>query len=375
MIHSGLPRVVLRALVAAFGVSVVSAQTGGLPDYGHQWSVVTGINAPTRTIPATGFPQGRTIESVQYDYRIMTREVTVAEWYEFVTAFAPHVPSVGVSPNSSEFLGTIGISWSGTSGGVPQYTLHVGVDQRPATPGWRFGARFANWLHNGKPTAATSPGGVVPLSAFSSGAYETSTFGQTQIPPGINVFTDQTTRSEGARFWIPNMHEWVKAMYWDPDKNGSAPGGKQAGYWAYPITSDTAPAPGDPALGGQTNTGTFPAGHARPLDVGSYPDVMSPWGLLDGSGGASEWTEGWSLDTAHAFRLMAGSSFSASASPEEIDRLVLLLSKAPIFSGGGIRLASAVVPTPGVAVGLGALWLGWGGRRGGSEKVTVSGGM
>lgn len=356
----GRPSRAAALLFSAIFFSAIPAlaQTGGLPDYGHQWSVVTGINAPTQTVPTAGFPQGRTINTVNYDYRIMTREVTNAEWLDFVQAFAPHLNTTGVSDIDTQFTGG-SLERVGYANGVPQYAILSGRANRPTLPGWRFTARFANWLHNGKPTAASSPGGVVPISAFSSGAYDTSTFGATTVPPGVTVLTDQSARSEGARFWIPNMHEWVKAMYWDPDRNGLG----QAGYWAYPITSDTAPIPGDPALGGQTNTGTFPQGHARPLDVGSYASVMSPWGLLDGSGGATEWLEDLNNATFPQQRLIAGSRFTSTLPPEVADELGRFATQSPFFSGVGIRLASMVVPSPGVVLTLGSLFLGWGGRR------------
>ncbi len=338
--------------------SAATAQTGGLPNYGHQWSVVTGLNASIVTPPSTIFPSGRAIHSANYDYRIMTREVANIEWLEFVQAFAPHLASTGVGAAATQFRGT-GIEWLGSVGGVPQYQVNSEYANRPADPGWRFVARFCNWLHNGKPLPSQSPGGVVPLSAFESGAYETSTFGQVVNKSGVTVFTDQTARSESAQFWIPDSHEWVKAMFWDPNKNG--PG--EAGYWQYPITSDTAPVSGNPAFGGQTNAGPFPQGQTRPLDVGSYPDVMSPWGLLDGSGGASEWLEDWKNPASPGLRLRGGTASISLFNPATVDRIGGFQQGSPLQSGGGIRLASLVIPAPGVSVTLGASCLGWGGRR------------
>ncbi|MGD9692263.1 MAG: SUMF1/EgtB/PvdO family nonheme iron enzyme [Phycisphaerales bacterium] len=339
--------------------SSAAAQTGGLPDLGHQWSVVTGINAPIVTPPSANFPFGRAIQSVNYDYRIMTREVTNTEWLQFVRAFAPHLSTVGVGATDPQFRGT-GIEWLGSVGGVPQYQLSSEYANRPTDPGWRFVARFCNWLHNGKPLPSQSPGGVVPLSVFESGAYDTSTFLRVIDPVSKTpIYLDQPTRSENAQFWIPDSHEWVKAMFWDPNKNG--PG--VAGYWQYPITSDTAPISGDPAFGGQTNAGPFPQGQTRPLDVGSYPDVMSPWGLLDGSGGASEWLEDWKNPATPQLRLRGGTASISLFNPATVDRIGGFQQGSPVFAGGGIRLASLVIPAPGVCVTLGALCLGWGGRR------------
>ena len=86
------------------------------------------------------------------------------------------------------------------------------------------------------------------------------------------------------------MDEWVKAGYYDPDRFGEGEGG----WWDFPDSSDTQLIPGRPELGGQTNAGSdteWPSGQARPHEVGLYPGTQSPWGLLDVSGGASEWTE------------------------------------------------------------------------------------
>src|SRR5690606_36322403 len=139
--------------------------------------------------------------------------------------------------------------------------------------GWRYIARYCNWLHNGMPT-----GPDAEQWAFETGAYDTSTF--TRNPDGS--FNDQRERSPGARFFIPSWDEWVKAVYWDPERNEG-----EGGWRMYPY-GDTVPVPGDPDEGGQTNASLNDVGT---FDVGSYPDWTTPWGLLDASGGATEWLE------------------------------------------------------------------------------------
>src|SRR5690606_21628647 len=103
-----------------------------------------------------------------------------------------------------------------------------------------------------------------------------------------NTFTDQATRSPGAKFWIPSLDEWIKAAHYDPDRWRDG----EAGYWRYSHTSDDPPIPGAPGEG-QTSAGYDPPGvdEAFYIPLGSYPDVQSPWGLLDTTGGAAEWTE------------------------------------------------------------------------------------
>ncbi len=198
---------------------------------------------------------------VDYEYRISRTEVTGAEWFEFVQAYAPYA---GQDANSSTFIGNL-VTWHPASG----YGLRSGAENKPiARIGWRFAARYVNWLHNGK---ANTP------EAFEAGAYDTSTFGDV---PGGGI-TDQATHSLGARYWIPSLDELVKASHFDPDRHG--PG--QPGYWLYPTSSDTAPVWGPPGVG-QSH-----AGSGFLYEVAAFRDVQSPWGLWDTSGGVTEWTE------------------------------------------------------------------------------------
>jgi hypothetical protein len=82
------------------------------------------------------------------------------------------------------------------------------------------------------------------------------------------------------------LDERTKAGFWDPNKDGVG------GYWKYPNGTDHALLPGFlPENGGQRNSGDRDGGFSFPLDVGSYPNELSPWGLLDIAGGEWEWTE------------------------------------------------------------------------------------
>jgi hypothetical protein len=202
-----------------------------------------------------------------------------------------------------------------------------------------------NWLHNGKKSAneATS-------ADFETGAYDTSTFDRVQGPSGNFYFTDQDSHSEGARFWIPSLDELTKAAFYDPNRHGEG----QGGYWDYPTSSDTAPIPGDPALGGQTNAGSvqpqyndWPSGQFRPLDVGSYPDTQSPWGLLDTMGGGLELTETWTTTNQESQALrylgLTGALYSPLFQGELGD-----ITGTSVNSWFSLRLAS-IVPTPGGA--------------------------
>ena len=130
-------------------------------------------------------------------------------------------------------------------------------------------------------------------------------------------------------------------MHWDPAKDIG-----QGGYWLYPTSSDVAPITGLPVSFGGDGTAQTSAGIRMPGDpnipyipVGQYPDVMSPWGLLDGSGGFAEWTE---FAGEPNVRVIKGSDYLLPASADKVDYLGV-----GVFSAfrHGVRVAS-VVPTP-----------------------------
>jgi formylglycine-generating enzyme required for sulfatase activity len=303
-------------------------------DHGHHWSRVGDPHNANAVIPPQ-FPwePARHVGRVDYKYRMMTREVTVGEWYEFVQAYAPHYEGPA---NDSEFTG-IHIVWQGSPGGVPQYRMVEGTENRPVAVGWRYAARYANWLTHDK---------ALDAAAFESGAYDTSTFGWTKVGD-IPVFTDQRNRSEGAQFWIPSFDEWTKAGHWDPDRYGE----DQGGWWLFPTTSDTAPVSAEPDMGGETNGGPFPPGQVRPLDVASYPHIQSPWGLLDVSGGASEWSEDINHDVLAQRRSASGTGiYQPGALPSTWDILGAQAFPSPTATFG-VRLAS-VIPAPATMVVL-----------------------
>ncbi|MGP1310928.1 MAG: SUMF1/EgtB/PvdO family nonheme iron enzyme [Phycisphaerales bacterium] len=299
---------------------------------------------------------------VDYRYRISTTEVTWGQYHEFLQAYAPVMPSnfrfgiVGDYIVNGDFdIQPSPIEFVGLSGSVPQYSLDQSRANEPATAGWRFFARMVNWLHNGKKAA-----GEVVSADFEIGAYDTSTFGRVDEGPfGVPHLTDQDRRSPGARFWIPSGDELLKAMHYDPNKDGQG----NAGYWDYGHSSDTV-TPGDPAQGGETNAGfgaQWPAGQHRPLDVGSYADAQSPWGLLDGVGGAPEWTEEWDFPSDPFDGLQNDRMIFNSAAFRNVelgrlfpDGIPTWNDESPWFHDATLRLAAAI-PAPG---GAGVLALG-----------------
>jgi formylglycine-generating enzyme required for sulfatase activity len=81
---------------------------------------------------------------------------------------------------------------------------------------------------------------------------------------------------------------------------------------------------------------------------------MSPWGLWDVSGGASEWTESpwWEFPGSSRYRAVEGSSLSHN--PELFDRIEIAELDRPTGSHG-LRIARAVPGASGVGVFVCAL--------------------
>lgn len=322
-----------RGVSSAFAAAAVCAAAhvalagpGAPPNWGYEFVTIGAVgNRPTIPSEVPRVPALQ-IGAVNYQYRIAKTEVTGANWFEFVQAYAPYIgDDFGNLAFSS---GAIIFNGFGP-GGVPSYTMNAVHNDQALAFGWRYAARYANWLHNDK---------AITQAAFENGAYDTSTF--TSNPDG--TVNDQLAHNPGARFWIPTQDEWVKAAYYDPNKNGLG----VEGYWLHPSGQDTplqGGLPGQP--GAQTPAPVQGPGETPP--VASYPDTNQPWGLLDTSGGQAEWTE-TGFNEFGGRRLRYGSYTGVGANYVNLDRIDRL-TYAFHASGerSGMRLASAV-PNPGV---------------------------
>jgi formylglycine-generating enzyme required for sulfatase activity len=286
--------------------------------------------------------------SVNYEYRIGRFEVTTAQWAEFFTAAydrpandrIPHLlppDHWGAQPAA------------GVNGGT-RYVVPAGNEMRPVGDiSWRMAAIYCNWLCNDKRT---------DRAAFLSGAYDVSTFGGA-------IFTDQATRSPGAKFFIPTLDEWVKAAHYDPNKNGQG----QGGYWEYSITSDTEPVGArPPGWPGSTGRGQVNAGWADgsqySVPLGAYATVQSSWGLLDTGGATTEWTEEILMSSSGIKDRIYKGSWWTDGSPayDFIGSVGSEFPSVPIFQYG-FRVAAAIPAPSGVVCAFAAFSFGLGRRR------------
>jgi formylglycine-generating enzyme required for sulfatase activity len=235
--------------------------------------------------------------AVPYEYRIGRLEVTTSQWAEFFNAALDRPANDRLPHVVAPFVWGAASTTPQNPGGR-RWNVPVGNEMRAVTGfDWRTAAMYANWLHNDKSS---------DRSAFLNGAYDVSTF--TYLNDG-SLFTDQLTRSPGARYWIPSIDEWMKAAHYDPAKQNSD--GTLGGWWQYSNSSDTPFRCGPPGVlvrtddrlgpdpnGELANANSrwngliFPGFDPFVVPLGAYPDTTSPWGLLDVAGAAKEWTEG-----------------------------------------------------------------------------------
>ena len=277
-------RIILNA--CAVGLCAGAAIAGGEPQdvvqiYGLDFALI-GDPGNRATTPEETRGSTAQLGAVDYEFWLSTTELSVEQYIEFVEAYLPfYVKRTGSRITVPAFVGDAMDASFGEVVLWPAYSLGD-----PVNMGWEYAARYVNWLHHGK---------VIEEWAFETGVYDTSTF----VEDDNGVSLHQAARSPGARFFMPTFDEWTKAGYWDPNKNDG-----EGGYWAYPNGSDIESHPGLPEDGGERNAGER---IIFPIEVGSYPDVTSPWGMLDMAGGQSEVTESPSRPDRLHRRIVSGS--------------------------------------------------------------------
>ncbi len=303
---------------------------------GFEWCDIT--TPGNAAYPGNRFGVNAGRGSVGYSYRMAKTEVTTGQMLEFYNTFATQSDAL-YQVMRSNIIGwptvtdpTYPLSAPGSRDILSPDVPNAG---RVAVKGmtWRIAAIYCNWLHHDKSS---------DWNTIQTGAYDARTFGY----KSDGTPTDQRTRSPGAKYWIPSLDEWLKSAFYDPKKDGVG------GWWNQPNGSNTPLIPGFPGVGQTSAT----VGLMDPvwIPVGSYPDVKTPWGLLDVSGSAAEWTEEFGGFFGRD-RLLGG---SVEGDPDlRYDDPGEQRSNCPNCFAGGLRIAS--IPTPGtiwvVAVAAGLL--------------------
>jgi formylglycine-generating enzyme required for sulfatase activity len=250
---------------ACWVVSVVAflaflCPTSALTAGSLHWSE---IGDPGNSPDHTGFG------AVPYVFRIGTFEVTNAEYIEFLRAVA--------SESDPNFLYDLGMNvfvdypgGIGRTGEPGNYEYHIQRDRgnRPVIQvSFWTAARYANWLHNGRPIGPQGP------DTTDDGAY-------TLTPDAMAANTVE--RNPGARYFIPSENEWYKSAYYKG-------GGIDAGYWSYPTRSDIRPKRTQPP--GDDNSANRHLVVRNVTDVGAYIHSPGPYGTFDQGGNVEEWNE------------------------------------------------------------------------------------
>lgn len=336
------PRATLRRSLAPIIVAVVAAscafaapKVGGPDELGISWAT---IGAPGNrhteawelpNTPPLDPPLVNPMGGVKHRYRMATTEVTNGLWFQYVQAYRPYV---GSEFASQSFTGGAIIFMGFESSGLPRYTLSQHFENTAVRIGWRHAARFVNWLHNGTPT-----GDDLTEAAFTQGVYDAATF--TTNPDG--TINDNTTAAKGAKYWIPTQDEWIKAAYYDPNRYGEGEGG----YWPQPNGQVEPLVPGFPGEpGAQTSAGIHPKAPGPgtgPIPVGAYPDVNAPWGLLDVSGGAPEWTSTLGYGPVNIIGMFSHGTANGTVMHEYFDMIDIFGLGRP-HDQRGVRLASPI---------------------------------
>lgn len=321
---------ILKAVIAGVALAAMPAVA---QDYDFDWAVIGDVGNPVYDGPDPfNFVTGR--GSVDYKYRISTREVTTGQWLEFVNTFSTQSDDLKYFGMPMVWGAELDFDYNGPGW---RWKLQEGPNSGMRPVGgitWYDAARFVNWLHNEKSS---------DLSAFVDGAYDTSTFGYDDN----GNLTDQAVHHPDAKFWIPTLDEWIKAAHYDPDRYGPGAGG----WWTYSTASDDAPIPGPPGEG-EANTGfELPDYEEWLIPLGAYQAVRSPWGLYDTAGATAEWLEDFVHPEDPEERFLDGTR--AGVLNPDLDAIQFLQSWTPDSPSAysGLRVAS-LVPEPGIGVVL-----------------------
>jgi formylglycine-generating enzyme required for sulfatase activity len=289
------------------------------------WACACGFSSasePIETVPVGNPGNGASatgVGSVAEDYRIGKYEVTAAQYVGFLNAVAADDINGLYNPQMWDVSYGCKIVRTGEAG-AHHYSVAATYGSRPVNyVSWADAARFANWLHNGRPSG--------PQSAATT---ETGAYNLLNQAGGMDLWSVWTvSRQDGARWALPTEDEWLKAACHKND-------GPSSNYFSYPTRSDTINI--SMANFGMTD-GSLTGAVGRPTNVGSYT-FPSAYGTYDMAGNVWEWVETLQEDS---YRGLRGGSFMEDAS---------YLSAAypfaayPLYEGSEVGFRVAQVPEP-----------------------------
>ena len=344
----------LRAFASCLALamaSITAAAMGGVLDSTVFVTINDTGNAGNTTSGTSGPSSPSGLGAVSSIYRLANKETTNAQYVDFLNA----VDANGTNPrgvyNTSMASGNGGIAFNSGAAAGAKYSVRSGA---PAgAPGgttfanmpvnyvsWFSAARFMNWLNAGQisGTAATvAMDGSLPTAAYVVGS---ATSG--------NI----VARTANPQYYLPSYDEWYKAAFYRP--TGSL-------YTLYQTNTNSAPTA---TVSNFTlaNSGNFGGATTSPIQVGSYTNSMSAYGLYDMLGNVTEMTDG---SVGGLYRAMGGGYSAAAAS---WNATAAAITKDGGFTNVSYGFRVAAVPEPGTialaGVGIAGLFgLDWMKRR------------
>ena len=304
-------------------ISAAQADVFNMPDGLTSLETVTVGNPGNAPDTRYGMPG---YGAVDYGYNIGKYEVSAGQYTEFLNAVA--VTDTYGLYNTDMWSDSYGckIERVGSPG---SYTYSVAPDwaDRPVNyVSWGDAARFANWLHNGQPTAPQGFGTTDDGAYFLDGAM-------------TDAELLAITREFDATWVIPSDDEWHKPAYHKND-------GVTGHYFDYPTSNDNEPSHNivEPDPG---NNATFEVGSTYTIgppyyrtDVGAHTNSDSPYGTFDQGGNVWEWTEAKPYGS---YRRPRGGSFSLNSYGMHAAMFAYDL---PTMEHGSIGFRVAQVPEP-----------------------------
>lgn len=215
--------------------------------------------------------------AVPETFSISRCETTNAQFTEFLNT----VDAAGTNPNGvytslmgSDTIG--GITFNAAAGSGSKYAVKAGAPAGSpagtsyatmpvAFVSWFTAARFANWLQNGRQASSASmEDGTYTLANQTSGAI-----------PGRKPGT-------GFQVALPSRDEWYKAAFYDG-----------AGYRLWPCAANNTPTNTvvDLVRPCAANFGGTATPTIGPINVGSYTNSATAYGLYDMMGNVTEYTD------------------------------------------------------------------------------------
>ncbi len=166
------------------------------------------------------------------------------------------------------------IDKANTLGGLGITKDTRGPDKPATSVSWNESARFINWLNT---SIGSTPAYKFALQPGEAGYNANANIELWTIgDAGYNA--NNLYRNSLARYFLPSVHEWYKAAYYDPTSGV---------YYDYPTGSNSAPTP--VASGTAAGTAVY-NGQAGPADI-TLAGGLSPYRTMGQGGNVDEWEE------------------------------------------------------------------------------------